>query len=95
MSNRITFGKSTQTGADVAQFINTVQLALNQGRRLKGKLDSMAFGNPADYAAVASELRLPEPAEGETQAQDAWSILETAIAQLDSGPIHELARLDI
>lgn len=87
MSTRIAYG-STGTGQQIADFVNEVQTALAKGRRLKAKLDSASSGS--DWAGVESEVGGMVPGTG----QALWSILSTAVSQIDSAQIAELARLD-
>lgn len=87
MSTRIAYNGSG-TGNQIAQFVNAVEEALAKGRRLKAKLDSASSGN--DWTAVEAEVGGMTAGTG----QSLWSILSTAVAQIDSPQIAELARLD-
>jgi hypothetical protein len=93
MSNRILVDGSKAAGKAALEFIDALNEALAKGRRLRGQLDAMAWGSPADYAQVATELGLPAPSVN-SQAQDAWTILESAIAAVDCPAVAELKRLD-
>lgn len=83
MTTRIAY-----TGQQVSDFVNEVQTVLAKGRRLKAKLDSMSFGD--DWAAIEGELGGMTPGDGQTL----WTIISTAMGQIDSPQIAELARLD-
>jgi hypothetical protein len=61
MSNRILVDGSKAAGKAALEFIDALNEALAKGRRLRGQLDAMAWGSPADYAQVAAELGLPAP----------------------------------
>lgn len=87
MSTRIAFN-GTPTAGQIAEFINLVEAALTRGRRLKAKLDAASSGN--DWTAVETEVGGMTPGTGQTL----WSVLSTAIGQLDSPQVAELARLD-
>lgn len=95
MSSRIIVNGELAAGQATLEFIESAMDTLAKARRLKAQLASMAFGNPADYSQVAIELGLPDPAQvSSTAAQDAWTILMTAIDSLDVAQVRELARLD-
>lgn len=84
MSNRIIVDGSKAAGNSVLEFINTVNDSIAKGRRLKAQLDSMASGS--DWDQVAVELGLPKPGDtnpANTLAQDAWTVISTAIEALD------------
>lgn len=95
MSNRIIVNGSLAAGSSVLQFIGSMNDALSKGRRLKAQLDSMSSNS--DWDQIATELGLPKPGDtspANTLAQDAWTIISTALAQIDSAQVAELARLD-
>ena len=87
MSTRIAYNVSG-TGQQVSTFVNDVLSVLAKGRRLKAKLDSASAGS--DWAAVEAEVGGMSAGTG----QMLWTIIATAVAQLDSAQIAELARLD-
>lgn len=87
MSTRISYG-NTGTGQQVADFVNEVQTVLAKGRRLKAKLDSASSGS--DWTGVETEVGGMQAGTGQTL----WTILSTAVSQIDSGQVAELARLD-
>jgi len=86
MTTRIAYS-DTGIGQQISNFVNDVENVLAKGRRLKAKLDSMSFGN--DWGAVEAET-------GATagQGQNLWTLISTAMQQIDSPQIAELARLD-
>lgn len=88
MSTRIAYGNTTQTAQNVADFVNEVQVVLAKGRRLKAKLDSASSGN--DWTAVESEVGGMVAGTGQTL----WTLISTAMTQIDAPQILELARLD-
>jgi hypothetical protein len=87
MTTRIAYNSSNGVGKATADFVAEVQAMLAKGRRLKSILDSASFGS--DWAAV-------EAAVGCTagQGQNFWTIVATAMQNLDSGAVGELSRLD-
>lgn len=87
MSTRISFNSSNGLGKAAAEFVSEVQVMLAKGRRVKAILD--AASNGSDWASV-------EAAVGCTagQGQNFWTIVATAMANLDSPAVAELARLD-
>lgn len=87
MSTRIKYSNEG-TGQQVANFVHEVQSVLARGRRLKAKLDSASSGD--DWPAVEAEVGGMEAGTGQTL----WGIISTAMAQIDSPQIAELARLD-
>ena len=87
MSTRIAYG-NTGTGQQIADFVNEVETALAKGRRLKAKLDSASSGS--DWTGVEAEVGGMTGGTGQTL----WTIISTAMAQIDSPQISELARLD-
>lgn len=86
MTTRISYG-TTGTGQQIADFVNEVEITLAKGRRLLAKLNSASSGN--DWTSVEGETGCPAGS-----GQTLWTILATAIGQLDSAQIAELARLD-
>jgi hypothetical protein len=88
MTTRIAYGTTTQTGQNVADFVAEVSMVLSKGRRLKAKLDSMSWGN--DWTAVESEVGGMTAGTG----QALWTLIATAMQQIDSPQVAELARLD-
>lgn len=104
MSNRVTYDQNTQLGKMVAQTVNEVITALYDLRRVKAITDSLQFGNPADWAQVASELNLQTRTVGGPsgsvsytavqQAQDLVTILANVLTQIDVAALAELKRLD-
>lgn len=88
MTTRIAYGSETQTAQNIADFVNEVATVLAKGRRLKAKLDSMSYGD--DWAAVEAEVGGMTTGTGQTL----WSVISTAMAQIDSPQVAELARLD-
>lgn len=94
MSARIILGASnTNASKLLLQFVSSQEEALQQGRRIKAILDKAQYGAPADWQAVATELGLTG-AGALQQAQDAWTIVATALTAIDVGAVAELARLD-
>lgn len=87
MSTRIAYS-GTGTGQQVSDFVNEVQTCLSKGRRLMAKLNSASSG--ADWTAVENEVGGMVVGTGQTL----WTILSTAVTQIDSPQIAELARLD-
>lgn len=87
MTTRIVYAV-TSTGQQVADFVNEVQTVLAKGRRLKAKLDSASSGS--DWTSVESEVGGMVSGTGQTL----WTIISTAMTQLDSAQVAELARLD-
>lgn len=87
MTTRVAYNGSG-TGNQIAEFVNAVEIALAKGRRLKAKLDSASSGS--DWSAVEAEVGGMTPGTGQTL----WTILSTAMTQLDSPQIAELSRLD-
>lgn len=93
MSSRIIVNGSLSTAQALLEFVDATLDAREKGRRLKALLDAASSGS--DWTAVAAELGLPDPAVvSSTAAQDAWTIISTAVAQIDSAPVSELSRLD-
>lgn len=93
MSNRILVNPAVKAGNMLVNFISTQQVAIQQGRRIKAIIDSAQYGDPADWAAVASELGLTGQ-DAATQAQAVATILSNAMSQIDSAQVAELSRLD-
>ena len=89
MTTRIAY-TPTGIGQQVSDFVNEVQTVLAKGRRLKAKLDSMVAGDPATYTALEAEIGGMVVGSGQTL----WSVISTAVAQIDSPQVAELARLD-
>ena len=87
MSTRIAYS-NTGTGQQVADFVNEIQTVLAKGRRLKAKLDCASYGS--DWTGVESEVGGMTAGTGQTL----WTIISTAMAQIDSAQVAELARLD-
>ena len=85
MTTRIAYSDSG-IGQQISNFVNDVQNVLAKGRRLKAKLDSMSYGD--DWAAVEAETG----AVG--NGQTLWTLIATAVQQIDSPQVAELARLD-
>lgn len=89
MSTRIAYNaQSGGAGREVAQFVNAVQDVLAKGRRLNVKLNSMSSGNT--WTAVETEIGGMTAGTGQTL----WTIISTAMTQIDSAQVAELARLD-
>lgn len=85
MTTRIAYSDSG-IGQQISNFVNDVENVLAKGRRLKAKLDAMSFGD--DWAAVEAET-------GATgNGQTLWTLISTAMQQIDSPQVAELARLD-
>lgn len=87
MSTRVAYN-GAGTGNQIADFVNAVEVALAKGRRLKAKLDSASSG--ADWTSVEAEVGGMVAGTGQTL----WTIISTAMTQLDSAQIAELSRLD-
>lgn len=87
MTTRIAYTASG-TGQQVADFVNEVEITLAKGRRLLAKLNSMSSGN--DWTAVENEVGGMTAGTGQTL----WTVISTAMAQIDSPQVAELARLD-
>lgn len=87
MTTRIAYSGSG-IGQQIADFVNEVQTTLAKGRRLKAKLDSMSYGN--DWTAVETEVGGMTAGTGQTL----WTLISTAVQQIDSAQVAELARLD-
>jgi hypothetical protein len=87
MTTRIAY-TAAGTGQQISDFVNDVQTVLAKGRRLKAKLDSMSYGN--DWAAVEAEVGGMVAGTGQTL----WTLIATAMGQIDSAQVAELARLD-
>lgn len=87
MSTRIAYNV-TGTGQQVADFVNDVESVLSKGRRLMAKLNSASSGS--DWTAVEAKIGGMTAGTGQTL----WTILATAMTQIDSAQIAELARLD-
>lgn len=88
MSTRIAYNAANGTGQQIVDFVNEVQVALAKGRRLKARLDSASAGS--DWTGVEAEVGGMQAGTG----QALWSVLSTAVSQIDSAQIAELARLD-
>jgi hypothetical protein len=86
MTTRIAYS-DTGIGQQISNFVNDVENVLAKGRRLKAKLDSMSYGD--DWAAVEAETGA---AAG--TGQTLWTLIATAMGQIDSPQVAELARLD-
>lgn len=93
MSNRILVDTSLNCGKMYADFVGLQLEALQKGRRIKKILDAAQYGAPADWDSVAKELGLVG-VNAKQQAQDAWTILSNAMAQIEVAQIGELERLD-
>lgn len=87
MSTRIAYN-ATGIGQQVSDFVNDVEELLAKGRRLKAKLDSMTSGS--DWAALEAEIGGMVAGSGQTL----WTVISTAMGQIDSPSVGELARLD-
>jgi len=87
MSTRIAYG-TTGTGQQIQGWVNEMMDVLAKGRRLKAKLDSASSGS--DWIGVETEVGGMTGGTGQTL----WTIISTAMAQIDSPQISELARLD-
>jgi hypothetical protein len=87
MTTRIAYNVSG-TGQQIADFANEVETVLAKGRRLKAKLDSASYGS--DWAAVEAEVGGMVAGTGQTL----WTIIATAMQQIDTPQVAELARLD-
>ena len=72
----------------VADFVNEVEVTLAKGRRLLAKLNSMSSGS--DWTSLENEIGGMTAGTGQTL----WTIIATAMGQIDSAAIGELARLD-
>ncbi len=90
MSTRVPFNAASAAGKEIADFIDAVNEVLAKGRRLKSQLDSMVSGAPATYAQIETEVGGMGAGDGQTL----WTIISTAVAQIDAPQIAELARLD-
>jgi hypothetical protein len=88
-TNRILYNRETLTGAQIAEFVDMAMKTLAKGRRVKAQLDNASTG--ADWAAVAAEVGGGLTAQ---QAQDLWTIMSTAVSQIDVAQVMELSRLD-
>lgn len=86
MTTRVAYS-NTGVGQQIADFVNEVQTTLAKGRRLKAKLDSMSWGN--DWAAVEAETGAVAGT-----GQTLWTLIATAMQQIDAPQVAELARLD-
>lgn len=93
MTNRVLVSAGTNPGKMMLQFVARQNEALAMGRRVKAVLDKAQTGVPADWAAVAAELGLTG-VDAALKAQDAYTMLSNAMAQIDSAPVLELARMD-
>jgi hypothetical protein len=89
MSNRVLVSAGTNPGRMYLQFIARQNEALAMGQRIKAVLDKAQHGDPADWAAVAAELGIVGVNAAQI-AQDAWTLLSTAMASIDSAPVREL-----
>ena len=87
MSTRVAYG-NTGVGQQVSDFVNDVQTVLAKGRRLKAKLDAMSYGD--DWTAIETEVGGMTAGTGQTL----WTLIATAMGQIDSAQVAELARLD-
>lgn len=87
MSTLIAYGPNG-TGQQISDFVNEVEITLAKGRRLLAKLNSMSSGS--DWAAVEAEVGGMTAGTGQTL----WTIIATAMGQIDSAAVAELARLD-
>lgn len=88
-SIRIIYSQAGNTGAMLAQAVNKQLDALAELRRIKKLMDDAQNGG--DYVALAAELGGGITAQ---QAQDAWTIVGTALGVIDVSQVAELARLD-
>lgn len=88
MTSRILIDRTKTESGEILRFLNTLEQALAQGRRIKARLNSMSFGS--DWHQITLELGLAS----DVAAQDLWTILSNAMTQFDSAQIAELARLD-
>lgn len=93
MTSRITPMDSTRSGRMLLNFVINQMAALGQGRRILAILNSAQFGNPADWAAVATELGLVGPTR-EADAQAAWAIVSNVMSIIDVATVAELSRMD-
>jgi len=87
MTTRIAYA-TIGTGQQVADFVNEVETTLAKGRRLLAKLNSMSSG--ADWTSLEAEIGGMTAGNG----QALWTIIATAMGQIDSPAVAELARLD-
>jgi hypothetical protein len=87
MTTRIAYG-NTGTGQQVSDFVNEVEVTLAKGRRLLAKLNSMSSGS--DWTSLEGEIGGMTPGTG----QALWTLIATAMGQIDSAAVAELARLD-
>lgn len=93
MTQFIQYDRQLPAGSEVARFVNKVMDVLADGRRLKGKLDAISYAS--DWSSLAQALGLPDPAVvSSTAAQDLWTIVSTAMSQIDSAQVAQLSRLD-
>lgn len=93
MSSRILVDRAKPEAAEILRFVQAIALVRSQGARIRLRLQSMAAND--DWHQVAIELGLPDPAiVSSTEAQDAWSIIMTAVDKLMGPEIEELKRLD-
>lgn len=87
MTTRVAYS-SAGMGQQISDFVNEVQMTLAKGRRLKAKLDSMSSGS--DWSAVEAEVGGMVAGTGQTL----WTLIATAMQQIDAPQVAELARLD-
>lgn len=93
MSTRVPVSAATNVGRMYLQFVARQMEALQMGLRIKKVLDFAQEGGTPDWAAVAAELGLQgETAEADAEA--AYGLLVTAMAQIDSPQVQFLARVD-
>jgi len=88
-TQRIPYSQNEQTSKMLAQAVNNTLVALADLRRIKGLMDMATYGN--DWAALAAELGGGVTAQ---QAQDAWTLVSTALTAMDVSSVTQLSRLD-
>ncbi len=93
MSNRILVDLNKNCGKLLTQYVSAQVDALEKGRRIKKILDAAQYGAPADWQSVANELGLVG-VNALADAQNTWTILSNAMAQIEAAQIGELGRLD-
>lgn len=93
MTTRVAYNAQNGAGKEVADFVNAVAQVLARGRRLKAKLDSMSSGS--DWVHVEAEVGgMVGGATPQPNGQILWTLISTAMGQIDSAQVAELARLD-
>lgn len=93
MTSRIQVSPQTKVGSLLIAFVTNLISARHHGRRVKAILDAASYGDPADWDAVAVELGITGP-DAATKAQAVWSVVSTAMSEIDSSEVAELSRLD-